>query len=89
MGRISNCFKEHSDQFVYVLSKNLNHIVYMLHNRKAITDEQKLSIHDSFSPYSGIKKLFKYIEINDEQDEFIHVLYRTDNGGIVNFIRRK
>lgn len=92
MGRISNCFEEHSDQFVNLLSKELNHIVFMLHTRNAITEEQKLSILDS-SLYSGMKKLFEYIEINEEiLRTFIGVLYmiyRTENGGIANFVQSK
>lgn len=89
MGKIQNYFIENSDQCVNSLSKNLNHIVYMLNNRGAITEEQKSSIHESPSPYSRIKNLFKYIEINDELEVFINVLNKTENSGIAHFVRRK
>lgn len=89
MGKIQNCFIENSDQFVDSLSKNLNHIVYMLNNRGAITEKQKLSIHESPSPYSRIKKVFEYIEINGELEVFINVLDKTENSGIAHYVRRK
>lgn len=89
MGRILNCFKENSVEFIELLSTNLNHIVFMLRKREAITEDQELSVQQSPSKYKKIENLFTYIEVNEGEKTFIKVLNHTNNGGIAGYVRRK
>lgn len=70
MGRILNCFVENSEEFIELLSKNLNHIVFMLRKREAITADQELSAQGGPSDYIKIENLFTYIEVNKVEKTF-------------------
>ncbi|CAC5404920.1 unnamed protein product [Mytilus coruscus] len=90
MGRIRNCFEENSGKFVKLLTGKLNHIVFMLRKRGAITEDQKQCVNEcneSLSLYTRIEALFWYIEINKSTDVFIDVLNITEISEIAMIVR--
>lgn len=86
MGRILNCFVENSEEFIELLSKNLNHIVFMLRKRGATTTDQDVSVQRGPSDYIKIENLFTCIEVNEVEKTFMQVLNQTHNGGITGYI---